>query len=86
MTYVTGGVFQVPLVGPLLARVALATIGEPLRSTYPREEVRALLLRHQFKVAWDGYPGEWATNESNPLPLRLVEERITVADSVRPKR
>jgi methyltransferase (TIGR00027 family) len=80
MTYATGGLLHVPLVGPLLARAALATIGEPLGATYAKDEVRDLLRRHQFEVGWDGYPSEWPTNEPSPLSLRLIEERVAVAD------
>ena len=84
MTYATDGLFQVPLVGPFLARAALAAVGEPLRATYPPDEVCAMLRRHHFDVAWDGYPSDWPsdwpTNEPSGLPLRLIQERIAVAD------
>ncbi len=80
MTYMPRSLLNVPLLGPLLARAPMASIGEPLRATYSPSEARALLSRHGFEVAWDGQPNEWPHIHDGGFQFPLINERIAVAE------
>ncbi len=80
VTYMTPSFLGIPLVGPLLARTSLATVGEPLRASYSPSDMRTLLARHNFDVAWDGFPSEWPSVERAGFHFPFIEERTVVAE------
>ena len=67
-----------------LVRPVFTLVGEPLRTSFEKEDMRALLSRFGFEVTSDESDREWSERFFGEIPRLSMSERLACARFIRP--